>query len=53
MSSQIPYRFGCKNCEMTEAESANIFLNAKERKTLSKIKQFTLRKIIRAIENQF
>jgi hypothetical protein len=28
---------------MTETESANIFLNWKERKTLSKIKQFTLK----------
>jgi hypothetical protein len=52
MSSQIPYRFGFKNCEMIETESANIFLNAKERKTLSKIKQLTLAKIIQAIGNQ-
>jgi hypothetical protein len=29
---------------MTETESARIFLSSKERKTLSKIKQFTLEK---------
>jgi hypothetical protein len=38
---------------MTEAESANISLKAKERKNLSKIKQFALKAIIQAIGNQF
>jgi hypothetical protein len=42
MPIQIPYRFGYKNWETTETESARIFLNSKERKILSKIKQFTL-----------
>jgi hypothetical protein len=53
MSSHIPYRFGCKNCEMTETKSANIFLNAKERKTLSKIKQFTLAKLFKQLGTNF
>jgi hypothetical protein len=32
---------------MTETESARIFLNSKERKTLSKINQFTLEKLLK------
>jgi hypothetical protein len=53
MYVQIPYRFGYKNLEMTETESARISLNSKERKTLSKIKQFTIEKMTQAIGNQF
>jgi hypothetical protein len=43
MSSQIPYRFGYKNREMTATESAGNFLRSKKRKTLSKINQFPLK----------
>jgi hypothetical protein len=32
MSSQIPYRFGYKNLEMTATEFAKIFPSSKERK---------------------
>jgi hypothetical protein len=46
MSSQIPYRFCYKNWERTETESAKIFLNSKERKTLSKINQITLENLL-------
>jgi hypothetical protein len=38
---------------MTETESARIFLNSKQRKTLSKIKQFTLEKLFKQFGNQF
>jgi hypothetical protein len=38
---------------MTETESARIFLNSKERKTLSKIKQFTLEKLFKQLGTNF
>jgi hypothetical protein len=38
---------------MTETESARIFLNSKERKTLSKIKQFTLEKLFKQLGTKF
>jgi hypothetical protein len=53
MSSQILYWFGYKNWEMTETESARIFLNSKERKNLSKIKQFTLEKWFKQLGTNF
>jgi hypothetical protein len=49
MPIQIPYSFGYKNWETTETESARIFLISKERKTLSKIKQFTLEKLFKQL----
>jgi hypothetical protein len=53
MPIQIPYRFGYKNWEATETESAQIFLNSKERKILSKIKQFTLEKWFKLLGTNF
>jgi hypothetical protein len=53
MSIQIPYRFAYKNWEMTETESARIFLISKERKTLSKIKQFTLDNLFKQLRVSF
>jgi hypothetical protein len=53
MPSQIPYRIGYKNSEMTETESARNFLNSKERKTLSTIKQFTLEKLFKQLGTNF
>jgi hypothetical protein len=53
MIIQIPYRFGYKNWETTETESANILLHTKERKTLSKIKQFTLEKWFKQLGDNF
>jgi hypothetical protein len=38
---------------MTETESARIFLNSKERKTLPKIKQFTLEKLFKPLGTNF
>jgi hypothetical protein len=38
---------------MTETESARIFLNSKERKTLPKIKQFTLEKLFEQLGTNF
>jgi hypothetical protein len=38
---------------MTETESAKIFLNSKERKTLLKIKQFTLAKLFKHLRVNF
>jgi hypothetical protein len=38
---------------MTETESARIFLNSKERKTFSKIKQFTLDKLFKQLRVSF
>jgi hypothetical protein len=38
---------------MTETESARIFLNSKERKTLPKIKQFTLAKLLKHLRVNF
>jgi hypothetical protein len=46
MSSQIPCRFCYNNWERIETESAKIFLNSKERKTLSKINQITLENLL-------
>jgi hypothetical protein len=38
---------------MTETESTKIFLNSKERKTLSMIKQFTLEKLFKQLGTNF
>jgi hypothetical protein len=38
---------------MTETDSAGIFLNSKERKTLSKIKQFTLDNLFKQLGTNF
>jgi hypothetical protein len=38
---------------MTGIESSRIFLNSKERKTLSKIKQFTLEKLFKQLRVNF
>jgi hypothetical protein len=38
---------------MTETESARIFLNSKEKKTLPKIKQFTLEKLFKQSGTNF
>jgi hypothetical protein len=38
---------------MTETEPARIFLNSKERKTLSMIKQFTLEKLFKQLGTNF
>jgi hypothetical protein len=38
---------------MTETESARIFLNSKEKKTLPKIKQFTLEKLFKQLGTNF
>jgi hypothetical protein len=53
MSSQILYRFGYKNWEMTGTESARIFLNSKEGKNLNYDQPIYLEKIIQGTGDRF